>query len=154
MGAAATQRFECRDPHERFAAQIEDHRIPARRRDLGTEPAQAFATEVGAGVLRGGGDGAGHVGLVGEPLHRAARDQPVVETLVQAHIRILQVDQVQPRRRPGQALTLPEAFEEAQLGRPVEDIGAFHRVAFELVEHPAHVSSTCLARVSSLWFCS
>ena len=78
-----------------------------------------------------------HLLLGDQPLHRSARDQPVVEALVQSHIGVLQVDQVQPRRRPAQVLPAAEPLEQPQFGRPVQQLGALHRVALEQVEHVA-----------------
>ena len=48
--------------------------------------------------------------FVGETLHRSARHQPVVQPLVETDIGVLQVDQVQARRRPGQVLPVAETL--------------------------------------------
>ena len=132
---AAAQRLQRWNPDQRIAAQVEDHRVPAGRGDVGAEPAQALAAEVGAGVGRRVVHGVDHLLLGDQPLHRTARHQPVVEALVQPHIGVLQVDQVQPRRRPAEVLPAAEALEQPQLGRPVQQLGALHRVALEQVEH-------------------
>ena len=61
---------------------------------------------------------------VDQPLHRAAGDEPVVEALVHPHVGVLQVDQLQPRRVPGQPVALAVALQQPQLGRPVEPVRA------------------------------
>ena len=114
--------------------EIEDHRVPAGRRDIRTEPPQAFATEIRAGVGRRVVHGVDHLLFGDQPLHRSTGDQPVVQALVQPDIRVLQVHQMQPRRRPVQVLPAAEPFEQPQLGRPVQDLRALHRVALEQVQ--------------------
>src|SRR6185437_16677368 len=83
---AAAQGLKCWNPNERIAAQVEDHRVPAGGGDVGAEPAQTLATEVGAGVRRRVVDGVDHLLLGDQSLHRTPRHQPVVEALVQPHV--------------------------------------------------------------------
>ena len=74
--------------------------------------------------------------VVGEqPLHRPAGHQPVVEPLVGPHVGVLQVDQVQPRVAPAEPVAGAVALQQPQLGRPVQPVGAAHRVDREVVEH-------------------
>jgi hypothetical protein len=42
---------------------------------------------------------------------------------------------VQARRGPVQVLAVAETLEQPQLGRPVEDVGALHRIALEEIQH-------------------
>ncbi len=135
MGATAPQRLECRDPYERFAAEIEDHRIPAGRGDVGTEAAQAFAAEERAGIGRRVVYRVEHLLFGDQALHGPTRDQAVVQALLESHVGVLQVDHVQPRRRPRQPLATAESLEQTQFRRPVQQVCTFHGVAFEQVQH-------------------
>ncbi|SLD36546.1 Uncharacterised protein [Mycobacteroides abscessus subsp. massiliense] len=42
---------------------------------------------------------------------------------------------MQTRRRPAQVLALPEPLQQPQLGGPVQQVRAFHRVALEQIKH-------------------
>src|SRR5271170_1772058 len=103
---AAPERLERGNADQRVATQVEDHRVPAGGGDVGAEPAQTFPAEVRPSVRRRIVDGAYHLLFGDQTLHRAARDQAVIEAFVQSDIGVLQVDEVQSRRRPAQVLPM------------------------------------------------
>src|SRR5664280_295205 len=120
VGLGAAQRLEGRHPLQRVPAHIEDHTVPGGGGDLGAVPRQASAAEVGPGVL-GRLCHRPHDGrLADQPLHPSPSHQPVVQALVRADVGVLQVDQLQPRGVPAQAVPTAVALEDLQLGHPVQ----------------------------------
>jgi hypothetical protein len=86
--------------------------------------ARQTAAEVRPGVLGRLGHGPAHLVVVEEPLHRAPRDQPVVESPSPGVRRSTEGRRVAAWRSPAERLALPVALQQAQLGHPVQLGGA------------------------------
>ena len=72
-----------------------------------------------------------------QELDRVRLDQPVVQAALGSHVGPLQVHRRQPRVVPRQAVAATHAFEQAELGQPLDLAGARRRVRAQPVEHRA-----------------
>src|SRR3954469_16215968 len=135
VGPAAPHRVDGGDALQRLAPrQVEDHRVPRGGRDLVAVLLQAPAAEVGAGVDRRLVDGAGHLLVREQPVDAVEPQQPVVEPLVRADVGVLQVDGVQLRVGPLQAVAVAVLLQQPQLRDPVQLPRAEHRVPLQPVQ--------------------
>ncbi len=134
MRLRAAQRLQRRHPLQRVPTDVEDDRVPGRGGDLLRVEREAAAPEEGAGVLGRLGHRPGDLLLADDEIEPAPGHQAVVEALVRTDVVVLQVDELQPRRVPGQAVPRPVALQNRQLRDPVELADAAHRVDLEAAE--------------------
>src|SRR5579859_8294383 len=105
MGFGAAERLESRHALEGLAARdVEDDRIPGRRGDRVRVLLQAAAPEIRPRVLRRAGDRGADVPLVEQALDPPGGDQLVVQAAAGSDVGVLEVDELEARVIPADAV--------------------------------------------------